>query len=112
MSQHERSDADIRSLVGFGAGILVLIVVALIAMGTLFRYLAAQPKTGPGPSPMAGARELPPAPRLQVTPGAELERVRAAEDAVLGGYAWVDRKAGIVRIPIDRAMDLVAERTK
>jgi hypothetical protein len=28
--------------------------------------------------------------------------------AHLGGYGWVDRRSGIVRIPIDRAMDLVA----
>ena len=28
----------------------------------------------------------------------------------LDGYGWVDRKAGVVRIPIDRAIDLVAER--
>jgi hypothetical protein len=30
------------------------------------------------------------------------------EDATLNSYAWVDRAAGIVRIPIDQAMDLVA----
>src|SRR5690348_5823915 len=33
--------------------------------------------------------------------------LRAAEDEALGRYAWVDRKAGVVRIPIERAMELL-----
>ena len=39
-----------------------------------------------------------------------LERLRAADDATLTSYGWVDRKSGIVRIPIDRAIDLLAAR--
>ena len=35
---------------------------------------------------------------------------RDREDAVLTKYGWVDPKAKIVRVPIDRAIDLVAER--
>ena len=34
----------------------------------------------------------------------------ARENAILGSYGWLDRKAGTVRIPIDRAMDLIAHR--
>jgi hypothetical protein len=30
----------------------------------------------------------------------------------LDGYGWVDRSAGVVRIPIDRAMDLMLAETK
>jgi hypothetical protein len=40
----------------------------------------------------------------------ELQELRAAEDAVLRSYSWVDRAGGIVRMPIDRAIDLLAER--
>lgn len=32
------------------------------------------------------------------------------QDAILESYDWVDQKNGIVRIPIERAMDLLAER--
>ncbi|MCL6508251.1 MAG: hypothetical protein K6T59_14635, partial [Bryobacteraceae bacterium] len=56
------------------------------------------------------AEGLPPAPRLQVDPATDLENLRKAEAAVLNSYGWVDRKAGIVRIPIDRAMEVLAER--
>jgi hypothetical protein len=58
------------------------------------------------------ARQAPnfPEPRLQVSPSLDLETFRAREDQQLQTYGWVDRKAGIVRIPINEAMDLVARR--
>ena len=36
--------------------------------------------------------------------------MRAAEDQVLHNYAWLDQANGIVRIPIDRAMELIEQR--
>ena len=32
------------------------------------------------------------------------------EEQTLNSYGWVDQQAGVVRIPIDRAMDLLAQR--
>ena len=40
----------------------------------------------------------------------ELAAFRAREDAILASYAWVDKEHGIVRIPVEEAMRLVAER--
>ena len=48
--------------------------------------------------------QLPPEPRLQNHPREDLLALRRAEDAVLNSYGWVDRTAGIVRIPIDQAI--------
>ena len=63
---------------------------------------------------------LPPEPRLQgigtnlkeppQQPHVELEQLRADESAILNNYAWVDFSKGIVRIPIDQAIDMVAAR--
>ncbi len=39
-----------------------------------------------------------------------MRSLRDGQEATLAGYGWVDRKAGVVRVPIERAMDLVAER--
>ncbi len=49
-------------------------------------------------------------PRLQSDPSADLSRFQAVQRQQLSGYAWVDRREGLVRIPIDRAMDLIAAR--
>jgi hypothetical protein len=32
------------------------------------------------------------------------------EEQTLDSYSWVDQKTGVVRIPIDRAMQLIAQR--
>jgi mono/diheme cytochrome c family protein len=40
----------------------------------------------------------------------QVAALRAGADEQLGGYAWVDKEAGIARIPIDRAMAMIAER--
>lgn len=44
--------------------------------------------------------------KVSTRPSPELEALRAEEEARLGRYQWVDRKAGIVRIPIERALEL------
>lgn len=38
-----------------------------------------------------------------------LGELRAKEQAGAAGYGWVDQKAGIVRLPIDRAIELTAK---
>lgn len=48
--------------------------------------------------------------RLQASPDADLARMRAISKEGLNGYGWIDREAGIVRIPIERAMDLYVQR--
>ncbi len=50
----------------------------------------------------------PPAPRLQVAPTNELDKLRAEEDRKLNTYYWVDRAKGIVHIPIRDAMPRLA----
>lgn len=50
----------------------------------------------------------PPGPRLQLRPAGSLERLRSAEDDRLSGWSWADRKAGLARVPVERAMDALA----
>jgi len=51
-----------------------------------------------------------PTPRLEQDERTQLNDIRMAEEQKLASYDWVDQKAGTVRIPIDRAMELVAQR--
>jgi hypothetical protein len=107
---HERRDVEVRRLVLFGVGLTVTVGLSLIAMWLLFAYFASHQPPGTPASPLAAAHEIPPTPRLQVTPQADLAQMRRAEDAVLNSYGWVDRKAGTVRIPMDRAIELLTQR--
>jgi hypothetical protein len=54
--------------------------------------------------------EAPSGPRLHIEPHDELMNVRHREEQKLSGYGWVNRKAGIVHIPIERAMHVMAEQ--
>lgn len=110
MKNYELSDASIRNVVLFGVGLSVLIAAVLLLVGGVFRFLAGLKEPGPAPSPLALEREIPPEPRLQVTPGVDIEKMHVAEQATLHSYGWADRQAGVVRIPIERAIELTAQR--
>ena len=49
-------------------------------------------------------------PWLQAKPRDDLADFSSRKKTILNEYAWVDRNNGVVRIPIDRAMDIVASR--
>jgi hypothetical protein len=109
---HERRDVSFRPLVYAGIGLVIVLVLTVFGMERLFDYLAARAARRSEPaSPLAAAgRQPPPEPRLQTEPIQDLAALRAREEATLGSYGWVDRQAGIVRIPITRAMELLVER--
>jgi hypothetical protein len=56
------------------------------------------------------AERQPPLPRLQERPFEDVHALRAEEERLLTTYGWVDRRTGVVRIPIDVAVRLFAER--
>ena len=51
-----------------------------------------------------------PQPRLETDERTQINDFRVGEEDKLNSYGWVDQNAGIIRIPIDRAMDLIVER--
>jgi hypothetical protein len=51
-----------------------------------------------------------PQPRLEDDERREINDFREQEEQTLNSYGWVDQQAGVVRIPIDRAMQLMAQR--
>ena len=51
-----------------------------------------------------------PTPRLQTDDGnQEIAEMHTREDLLLDNYTWIDRTSGKVRIPITRAMQIIAE---
>ncbi|HXJ16371.1 MAG TPA: hypothetical protein VNM68_04145 [Candidatus Polarisedimenticolia bacterium] len=109
---YERRDANIPALLQFAFWLAVLLAVTLVGMKWTFSYFNRTEPLGPPASPLVkpGARVLPPSPRLQVQPHLELKDYCEAQQAVVNSYGWVDRQSGVVRIPVDRAMELVLER--
>jgi len=85
--------------------IAVIIVGSLIAIIWLMYELA---HTWLAPLPRIEHLAPPARPRLQAYPSLELQTVLAQEREALHQYQWVDREHGIARIPIERAMEIMA----
>ena len=110
---HETSDVSIGAIVKFGIGLAVAALLVHVAMWGLFRVLDARQAKRDRPLPplvAAALRRTPPEPRLESDALSPRRRMQADETAALTTYGWVDRDGGIVRIPIERAMDLLVER--
>ena len=109
-SAHETGDVSLRPVVLGGLGLIVaLAVVGLAGAGYFVHLERQQARESPPASPLS-ERRAPPVPRLQPDPAGDMRALRAWERGVLESYGWVDRDAGRVRIPIDRAIDLLTER--
>ena len=122
---HEHSDINIPALVWSMVVMFGTVIGTAVLMYLLFFYVlepqaaARDPKLSPlavpattmppttTASPFFGSA---PEPRLMTVEPLHLEEVRAAEQGVLHGYAWVDEKTGVTRIPIDEAKRLTIER--
>lgn len=108
---HELRDLSPKNIALFGLALAILLVVVVIVTYWLHEhYTIVQVRTQAPPSPLSSAREPTPEPRLSVTPGEDVKALRAAEDSILKSYAWIDAKNGIVRIPVDRAIEILGQR--
>lgn len=107
---YEHADANVRSIYHFGAVLAILIVAVMWAMVHTYNFFAKHESLGPPASPFENQRELPPQPRLQPHPSTDLKRYCEIEQQQLSTYGWVDEQNGLVRIPVDRAMDIVLQK--
>jgi hypothetical protein len=109
---YEDKDIPIRSILGFGIFTAVFTVLSLVGGKLMFHALASRNAAREAaPSKFAAERVLPPTNQLLlVNEPASWKDQLAWETSGITGYAWVDREKGVVRIPVERAIDLLAER--
>ena len=133
---YEVRDTNVWAVITFIVGLFAALIVTQFGLWGLLNAIAGgyRPPAPPASPYAESARpgDVPLTPPGKVTPEVVLEiteqrrRLGAEEDATLGGYAWVDnnndegkpkeggparvRTGGPVRIPIDRAIELIAER--
>lgn len=104
--QPDESSARIAGFAILGTLSLIALGVAVVAlMYGLFDQV--RPRHSPPPQPVY-ARTA--GPRLEARPVLDRLAVERRARARLEGYGWVDRKAGVAHIPIERAMAIQAAR--
>jgi hypothetical protein len=109
----ESRDIGARAVVRLGLWITLVVVGVIIVLVPLIRYLAAEEKRQEPPTPLlarSDANRLPPEPRLQTEPFGDIIRLREVQGALIHSYGWVDRQAGIARVPVEEAAKLLQER--
>lgn len=107
---YEHRDASIPSLLKLGLGLAILIAVTLVAMKWTFRIIDRYEPLGPAAVPFASSSQPTPGPLLQAAPHMDLKEYCVAQQSNVSTYAWVDKQQGTVRIPVDRAMDLILQQ--
>ena len=118
----EREDLGARPIFGFLLSLVVVGILIYYLLWGMFHFLDAYNQQHERPvSPMVVPEEETrtvsraqiqqfPQPRLEEDERTELNDFRYGEEQQLNSYGWIDQSAGVVHIPITRAMQLIAER--
>jgi hypothetical protein len=117
---YDRTDMDPKAIVGFFIALAIAAVFMHLILWSVYKYYASP---GKAPASVAGPvttsrRQLPkgetertfPSPKLQSNDAADMNTFRAQEEQILNSYGWVDQNAGVARIPIEQAMQVVAKQ--
>jgi hypothetical protein len=123
----ERRDINSNDVIWFLVALAVAGVLITFVVSGFYHYLQAHSEAEQAPvSPLVtnvpkDTRHLPtdykdylkqnfPSPQLEIDERTQLNQIRLDEEQTLATYGWVDQKDGVVRIPIERAMDLIVQR--
>jgi hypothetical protein len=132
--QHEESDINAKGVLGFGLFLIIMAIIIHVAMWGVYVGLDRwSERLDPAPNPMtakaapaSSAQTSPgapneqrnfqaivstfPEPRLQPDDVRDMDVFRRSEEKILHSYSKVDANGETVRIPVERAMELIAER--
>jgi len=111
---YEKRDANAKWIFGIVAFLLVSGLIMHFVLAGVMERLGKTPYptdelngTRRGAETRAQARNVP---HLQIMSKEELTEFRTKEEAELNSYGWINRTSGVVRIPVQRAMDLLLQR--
>ena len=128
--EFEHEDLSTRGVFGFMIGLVVSGVIIYFIITGMYTFLdkyeqsqmtSSSPLVKAQDSAMVGARRVTKdyvekkftdngAPLLEVDERGQLSTFVLDQEKQLHSYGWVDEKAGVARIPIDQAMDLITQR--
>lgn len=123
----EHQDLQVSGILYFLLTLIVATVLVALFMVGIYKFLDKRERANqPAVSPLVENASKPelntraeyeqyaekafPNPRLETDERNQLNQIRTREDDLLESYGWVDEQAGTVRIPIERAMDLLVQR--
>jgi hypothetical protein len=120
----ERQDLQPSGILYFLLGVAMLLLISILGIRGVYAFLdrrekALQPPVNPLVTNVpTDTRHIAPGypqsvfpdPKLEENERGQLNGILLQQEDALYSYGWIDEKAGTVRIPIERAMDLIAQR--
>lgn len=115
---HEISDVNVKGIFIFAFALAFSLLVFLVGIAFVFKGFgflngkldARRSTQEPGAASQVKIAPDYQGPLLQVKPEEDLSGMRVHNATDLQTYAWLDRRTGVVRLPVDRAIELLAER--
>ena len=108
---HEPLGVDDRAIWRAGAGLAAIVVGALLAVAGVINLFAASDPATSAKEVAADQVPMPPnIPQLDPDQPIKLRQLHQREEDFLGRYQWIDKTVGTARIPIDRAIQIVAAK--
>ncbi len=106
-------ELNYKGIFGFLIALVVLLAVVFLVVWGVSAWQKTRLARQDAPPPVlaeARTKSVPAGPLLQSDPERDLKTLRAGEDAVLAGWSWIDASRTRARIPVDRAIEIVAAR--
>jgi hypothetical protein len=111
MNGHERGDVDARRILRVVPIFIAVGIVIHLAVWWMFAYYRTQGERRDVRHTLIDIpSQAPPEPRLQVNPPLDWQAYRESQQNILSSYGWASREQGRVRMPVERAMELMVER--
>ena len=104
---HETADVNIWAVGKLGIALVVITILSIGLLVGVFQFFNNRDDRG---AQTVDPVKLFPAPQVLTNEPQGLADYRKAEEKLLTGYGWVDQQKGVVRIPVDQAIDLLAKR--
>jgi hypothetical protein len=108
---YETRDANVGAIINFLVILAVVLGLSGLVCWGMFKVFSAheidQPATD---SPFADTRQLPLGPQLQVNPREDWLKFREGQEDSLQTYSWENKSAGVARVPIQVAMELLVKK--
>ncbi|WGD51594.1 hypothetical protein QA641_40250 [Bradyrhizobium sp. CB1650] len=101
---YERSDVGLRLVGWLAGGLATFVAVTPLLLPLMFPQ--STKRITPASRPALSSN----APALEVAPRDTLRKSRQGDEQITRGYGWADRNRGEVRIPIDRAVEILLHK--
>lgn len=107
---HEPDVVNAHLLIVSGAGLVLLVALVLLLVYAATRFLATQVQSEAEQAPGIQPTHTTTGPQVTAEQPQLLRELRESEQQRLTTYEWIDQQDGVARIPIDRAMDILAKQ--